>query len=194
MSFQPLLSGLDALSEPQTPPPGHALRDFPNVPRQALSKNAKWIGRAGELLVESVLLRIGLVSAQLPEFMPADCIVYHPVAFLSVQIKTCSKPRDGAFRFNISKGYHRSPNGVRRYDRGDYDLLALVALSENVVKFTADRQQTQSFQCAEIAKLRAYPRRSLDDALEEIGLADCDALPDDNTSVQLIRKGNAHDT
>lgn len=181
MSFRPLLSGLDVLSGPQTPPPGHALRDFPHVSRHALSQNAKWIGRAGELLVESVLLRIGLVSAQLPEFMPADCIVYHPSRLLSVQVKTCSRPRDGAFHFNVSKGYHRSPTGVRRYDRGDYDLLALVALSENVVKFTADRQQTQSFQAAEVARLRAYPRRSLDAALEEHGLASRNAVPADTT-------------
>ncbi|WP_281966965.1 hypothetical protein [Roseovarius nanhaiticus] len=184
MPYQLFLSGLDTLSEPKTPPPGHDLRNFPHVPRRALSANAKWIGRAGELLVESVLLRIGLVSAQLPEFMPADCIVYHPDAVLSVQIKTCSKPRDGAFHFNISKGYHRSPTGVRRYDRGDYDLLALVALSENVVKFTADRGQSQSFQCCETATLRAYPRRSLDTALEGIGLAACAALPANNTPVQ----------
>ncbi|SFO38477.1 hypothetical protein SAMN04487859_13711 [Roseovarius lutimaris] len=181
MTFQPPLSGLEKLFEPQIPPPGHDLRDFPHVPRRALSANAKWIGRAGELLVESVLLRIGLVSAQLPEFMPADCIVYHPDALLRVQIKTCSKPRNGAFHFNVSKGYHRSPTGVRPYDRSDYDLLALVALSENVVRFTADRRQTQSFLVADVPGLRAYPRRSFDDALEGIGLASCDATTSDTT-------------
>jgi len=179
MTFQPPLNGLEKLFEPQIPPLGHDLRDFPHVPRRALSANAKWIGRAGELLVESVLLRIGLVSAQLPEFMPADCIVYHPDALLRVQIKTCSKPRNGAFHFNISKGYHRSPTGVRRYDRGDFDLLALVALSENVVNFTADRRQAQSFSVADVSELRDHPRRSLDDALETIGILPCDAASTD---------------
>ena len=176
MSLQPRLIGLEELFESHIPPPpGHDLRNFPNVPRQALSANAKWIGLAGELLVESVLLRIGLVSAQLPEFMPADSIVYHPGALLRVQIKTCSKPRDGAFHFNVCKGYHRSPTGVRRYDRSDYDLLALVALSENVVKFTADRRQMQALLLADVPELRMYPRRSLDDALKAIGIQPRDA-------------------
>ncbi|WP_138936633.1 hypothetical protein [Roseovarius arcticus] len=184
MSFQPLLSGLDALSEPQTPPPGHALRDFPHVSSQALSANAKWIGRAGELLVESVLLRIGLVSSGLPEFMSADCVVHQPGRLLSVQIKTCSRPREGAFHFNISKGYHRSPTGVRRYGSGDYDLLALVALSENVVKFTANQRRMQSFLLADVHELRTHPRRSLDAALEERGLAPCDVAAAAPTTAQ----------
>lgn len=74
--------------------------------------------------------------------------------------------------FHVLKGYHRSPTGVRHYDQDDFDIVGLVALSENVVKFTTDRRQSHRIALSEIESLRATPCASFDRAMKDLGLSD----------------------
>ncbi|MEI4264319.1 hypothetical protein [Roseovarius sp. D0-M9] len=169
MSNQPPLSGFEALFAPQAAClPADTMRQFPRLSRDMLTSHAKWFGLSGECLVDSILLRFGIYTSQLPEMLPADRIVYHPEGDLRMQIKTCCRARNGFFHFNITKGYHRSPRGVKSYATDDFDVVALVALSENAVKFTANRQPSTRIALSEIDALRADPCASLDGAIEDL--------------------------
>ncbi|ARE81963.1 Hypothetical protein RAK1035_3293 [Roseovarius sp. AK1035] len=172
MSKQLLLSGFETLCASQIDSTHtNDIRDFPNLSRDTMTRNAKWFGLSGEFFVDSILLRFGIYTSQLPEVLPADRIVYHPRADLRMQIKTCCRARDGYFHFNLSRGYHRSPTGVKPYETNDFDLVALVALSENAVKFSADRQGSQRIAISEIETLRADPCASLEQAIDDLGFA-----------------------
>lgn len=175
MPKQPLLRGFEELFSSQTPRSNQTLRDFPNLSRDMLTRNAKWFGLAGESLVDSILLRFGIYTSDLPEMLPADRIVYHAGCNLRLQIKTACRPRNGYFHFNLVKGYHRSPVGVRHYDPDDFDVVALVALSANAVKFTSERHQAHRIALSELEPLRADPCRSLERAIEDLGLANANA-------------------
>ncbi len=170
MTYQPTLAGLEEIFRRPLTPPQPDLLQFPEIDTETLRYHGKQFGRAGELLVESTLLRFGLQSVSLPEHLPFDYAVLHERGLIRVQVKTASRLRDGRYHFTISKGYHRSPAGVRGYSQADYDLLALVGLSENVVKFTADRRRSQSIGVEEIEELRRRPGASFEYALEELGV------------------------
>lgn len=170
MTYQPPLAGLEDVFQLPLPAQNTKLLQFPRIDTETLRRHGKLFGRAGELLVESVLLRLGLESVSLPEHLPFDYAVLHGRGIIRVQVKTASRPRDGSFNFSISKGYHRSPGGVREYSREDFDLLALVALSEDVVKFTADRRRSQVIGMDEIEDLRRCPGASFESALTEMGM------------------------
>lgn len=168
MTFQPTLAGFEELFAPIFPPQNEDLRDFPDVTSDALKIHGKELGRAGELLVESTLLRLGHQSISVAEYLPFDCIVLHPQGLIKIQVKTAARPRSACYNFNISRGYHRSPTGVRSYSDTDYDLLALVALSDNVVKFSAERRRSQNIGLDEIAGLRIRPGETFEAALEDL--------------------------
>lgn len=170
MTYQPPLAGLEDVFQLQLPAHTSELLRFPQVDTDTLRRHGKLFGRAGELIVESVLLRLGLACVSVPEYLPFDCAMLHARGIIRVQIKTASRPRDDGFHFSISKGYHRSPRGVRQYDQGDFDLLALVGLSEDVVKFTADRRRSQVIGADEIEVLRRRPGASLEAALSDLGV------------------------
>lgn len=172
MSKQPLLRGFEELfSSPPTSTDD--IRDFPDLSRNTMTRHAKWFGLSGEYLVDSILLRFKIYTSHLPEMLPADRIVHLPDGNnLRLQIKTCCRPRNGYFHFTLTKGYHRSPNGVKRYEDNDFDLVALVALSENAIKFTADKHQSQKVALDEIHALRADPCASLERAIDDLGLTD----------------------
>lgn len=170
MTYQPLLAGWeDALRLPG-PPKQTALLQFPNVDADILKRHGKEIGRAGERLVESILCRLGLNCQLVDEHQAYDCVVFLRSSYLRVQIKTAARPRNGRYHCNVAKGYHGSPNGVRRYDESDYDLLALVGLQDNVVKFSADRARSQFIGLDEVDLLRRRPAASYLRALGELGL------------------------
>lgn len=174
MTFQPTLAGFEELFAPIFPSQNEDLRDFPDVKSEALKTHGKELGRAGELLVESTLLRIGYQSISVSEHLPFDCVVLQPQGLIRIQVKTAARPRSACYNFNISKGYHRSPGGVRGYAESDFDLLALVALSDNVVKFSSDRRRSQSIGLDEVAGLRQRPGLSFEAALEDVqGLQNC---------------------
>ncbi|MFX0547617.1 hypothetical protein ACEWPL_019055 [Roseovarius sp. S1116L3] len=189
---QPLLSGFETLFASQAA--SHSsddLRQFPKLSRDMLTRHAKWFGLSGEHLVDSILLRFGIYTSQLPEVLPADRIVYHPHGDLRLQIKTCCRPRSGYFHFSLTKGYHRSPTGIKSYASDDFDLVALVALAENAVKFTAGRQQSHRIALSEIDTLRMDPCASLDQAMVDLGLSTAGAfLP---VPAPTLREGDRHD-
>lgn len=175
MKKQPPLRGFEELFACEKPSCSQDLHDFPNLSRDTLTRNAKWFGLAGEYFVDSILLRFGIYTSDLPEMLPADRIVYHAGCNLRLQIKTACRPRNGYFHFNLVKGYHRSPVGVRHYDPNDFDVVALVALSANAVKFTSERHQAHRIALSELQSLRAAPCRSLERAIENLGLAHANA-------------------
>ena len=78
---------------------------------------------------------------------------------------------DGAYHFDIKRGYQRGPNGTRAYDRGDFDLLALVGLPHDIVKFTAGWAKSHVIRGHEIPGLRNAPGSSLRQALADLGLS-----------------------
>lgn len=123
--------------------------------------------------------------------LPADRIVYHPNGDLRLQIKTCCRSRDGYFHFTLTKGYHRSPTGVKRYEDSDFDLVALVALSENAVKFTAERHQSHRVAVSELTALRTDPCASLERAIDDLGLSD--GTMSEATPAALSEEGAPHD-
>ncbi|SFO38702.1 hypothetical protein SAMN04487859_1383 [Roseovarius lutimaris] len=172
MFKQPPLSGFEALFASRA---AHLsaddIRQFPDLSPDMLTRHAKWFGLSGEHLVDSILLRFGIYTSQLPEMLPADRIVYHPDGDLRLQIKTCCRSRNGYFHFSLTKGYHRSPTGVKSYAPDDFDIVALVALSENVVKFTADRHQSHRIALSEIDSLRTDPCSSLERAVKDLSLS-----------------------
>jgi hypothetical protein len=170
MTHQPPLRGLEDVFRPDLPVHNTELMHFPNVGSDTLKHHGKQIGRAGELLVESILLRMGLPSVSPAEFMPVDFFVFHEIGILRVQVKTAARAKNGCYQFNISHGYHRSPRGVRRYAETDFDLLALVGLQDNVVKFSSDRRRSQSIGVDEVDRLRRRPGESFEQALDALGV------------------------
>lgn len=171
MTKQPLLSGFEDLFSCSPPQVSDDIVNFPNLSHDTLTRYAKWFGTAGELFVDSTLLRFGIHTSHLPEMLSADRIMYHGENALRLQIKTCCRARNGSFHFSLSRGYHRSPGGVTGYAESDFDLVVLVALSENAIKFTADKRRSQSISLREIEGLREDPCASLNLALADLGLS-----------------------
>lgn len=176
----PVQLPLTGLSLPEPAPLAAAdlsdLWSYPDLSTQTLCTHAKLLGHAGECLADSLLSRFGLLSIPLPEMSPADRLVLHPARPLRLQVKTTSTRRGTAWQFNIQRGYAHAPSGIRPYEAGAFDLLALVVLPENVVRFTAELRPRHRIAQAEIAALRAKPRASLEEALLSLGLgAGCDA-------------------
>ena len=170
--FQPRLPGFP----PPAPAPEafearDALRDYPNIGGNTISRFAKQLGTAGELLFDSVLMRLGERVIPCSEHEPFDRVLWLPEALVRVQIKTRHVISDGQYVFTIRKGYQRGPNGTKPYERGDFDLLALVILPESVIKFTSEWRSTHRVAAEEIPGLRACPGASLRQALSDLGLS-----------------------
>jgi len=177
MAIQPSLPGL---APPCRAKPARtaraALARYPDVLRDDLCTHAKILGLAGEHLVDCVLAMLGERVIPTPEHEQFDRIVWLDQRLLRVQIKTRHVLGAGGYVFNVRRGYQRGPFGTRPYDPQDFDVLALVALPEFVVKFTAEWRPSHVVSIAEIPRLRRQPRASFDTALNALGLAD--AVPD----------------
>ncbi|MGP9791094.1 group I intron-associated PD-(D/E)XK endonuclease [Roseinatronobacter sp. NSM] len=154
-----------------------ALRDYPKIGGNVMARFAKQLGTAGELLFDSTMMRLGERTIPCSEHEPFDRILWLPDALVRVQIKTRHAISDGQYVFNIKKGYQRGPTGTKPYDPADFDLLALVILPENAIKFTADWRNTHRVALSEIARLRASPGASLRLALSDLGLSGICATP-----------------
>jgi len=151
------------------PDTGHdALRAYPEVEPNVISKRAREIGLSGELLVMSKLIRIGFTVLQPPDHLHHDLMMVWQNRLLRVQVKATTRPYKGAYRFNMSRGYRNNPLGTRPYERCDYDLAALVILPEECVFFTAERRERHCLPVSVIAQLWAHPSHSLFEALSEL--------------------------
>ncbi|WP_071795133.1 hypothetical protein [Natronohydrobacter thiooxidans] len=155
-----------------------SLLHYPDVSSGVLCENAKTLGHASELLVDSVFARLGIPVASFAEHSPFDRMIWIGSNCLRVQVKGRHRMTDGGYHFDIKRGYQRGPNGTREYDRGDFDVLALVGLPHDIVKFTASWSKSHVIRGHEIPGLRNRPGASLQQALDALGLsgttpADC---------------------
>jgi hypothetical protein len=147
-----------------------SLWDYPDCPTEILNRHAKRIGTSGEQLFDSFMTRFGLQAHALSEAHSADRLLIVGNVGLYVQIKTTTHPHGGIYRFSASRGYNRSPGGVRAYEAGAFDLLALAVLPENVIAFTTSRRMYQGIAATAIPALRARPRDTLEEALRALGV------------------------
>lgn len=171
MPYQPSLPGLVAPCAPASVSNlFDTLLHYPNIRAELMCARAKELGQSAELLTDSLLARLGIPCANFAEHSPFDRLIWIGSACLRLQIKSRHRTNDGGYRFEIKKGYQRGPNGTRPYERGDFDILALVALPENVVKFTSDWSTSHVIRLDEIRGLRARPGQSLIQALEALGM------------------------
>ena len=174
MAHQPLLPGIDPVCPaPGTDPatPADTLWSYPDCAALTLQQNAKMIGFAGELFVDSVFARLGLHSSSVSEGLPYDRLLLVDGEGIPIQVKATTNTQSGAFRFSATQGYRRSPRGVRPYSEDAFDILALVALPENAVFFTASKALTHCIPMAQVPMLRARPQITLAQALRSLGHA-----------------------
>lgn len=144
-----------------------ALRNFPNVSHCARRANAKFIGAAGEYLVDSLLTRHGLTVWTAPDLDIADRLLNFDDRSVLIQIKTVTAPRDGRCTFQCTHGNYRA-GGVSAYNQKDFHIAALVVLSHNVVKFVPNRGRSFSVFVSEFEDLAADPLGSLERSLADI--------------------------
>jgi hypothetical protein len=148
---------------PRCPP----LANYPHVSGRLRSVEAKRIGRAGEALVDSTLQRYGFECFEAPEDAPFDRIVglrdaHEEFRLLgTMQVKTTTEAADGFYRFRMSCGFHRSPQGRRSYGAEAFNIAALVILPHNAVFFTAEKAEMHRIAVPELAGLIARPQASL---------------------------------
>ncbi|PZX37963.1 hypothetical protein LY56_03164 [Roseinatronobacter thiooxidans] len=174
MPHQLLLPGLPP--PPPLPPEcraaREALRNYPKVPGHILSHYAKQLGTSGELLFDSVMMRLGERSIPCAEHEAFDRILWLPQALVRVQIKTRHVMTHDSYVFDIKKGYRGGPTGTKSYNRSDFDILALIVLPESVIKFTAEWQNFHRIRMSEIQDLRKRPGASFTQTLASMGLAE----------------------
>lgn len=172
MTIQPTLPGLllpvpRPTTTPARPDLGE-LRDFPQISSTAKTVFAKRLGTAAEQLCDSILNRCGIDTIPMAEFSAYDRVIRIDTRELRLQIKTRLSAWSGRFEFRVAHGNPRHASGVRAYADDAFDLVALVVLHENVVKFSASKAQRQCVALSEVAGLRARPFASLDAALRNL--------------------------
>ena len=150
---------------------------YPNVSPEALSRRARMIGLAGEALVDSLLLRHGLLPSPVPDGSSSDRLLPLARRTVRLQIKTRTRASARGYEFRMQKGYRGNPSGRRNYAPGDFDLAALVALPLNTVLFTAARGSQLLMPRAALARLAERPLASLDAALRDLDLPAPAAAP-----------------
>ena len=171
MRHQPCLPGFDApATAGSTPSDTPVMLTYPNIPGRVLCERAKELGLAAELYVDSILSRLGIPFAQFGEHAAFDRLIWIGSRCLRVQIKGRHRISASGYHFEIRKGYQRGPVGTRPYKRGEFDLLALVGLPHDVVRFTSEWSPQHRILASEIPQLRARPGRSLTIALANLGL------------------------
>ena len=149
-----------------------SLHGFPDITAIAVQHHAQQIGHAGECLHDSLLIRRGERLVPAPTGAPFDRVIFRPSAIVRIQVKTCAtSSTDGSFRFRMQKGFRHSGSGTKPYLDGDFDLAALVCLSENIVFFTTSACANIRIPAARIPQLRANPYDSFDTAMSALGIA-----------------------
>ena len=144
------------------------LSTYPHAEPQALSRNGRAIGNAGEHVVDSLAARHGLVLAVVDDGLSFDRVLQLPGTMIRLQIKTRTKPLANGYLFAMSKGYRGAPAGVRPYAPNDFDLAALVVLPLNFVFFSAAKTPRIMVTFEQIRRLRTDPLASLDSAVQTI--------------------------
>lgn len=154
------------------------LRSFPLIDSASKSIFAKRFGLAAEQLCDSLLTRLGIDSVPVPDYEPYDRLIRLDGAEYRLQVKTRLSISPSGYVFRVKQGNPRHASGVRAYAGDAFDIVALVSLQHNAVKFSASKDPQQYLRLSEIAGLQASPWHSLRLALEQIGTrAEPRALP-----------------
>lgn len=172
MPQQPLLPGIILPIRPPEPRDAReALATYPDMTSEDLCRYAKWLGAAAETTVDALFLRLGERVFPAPEHERHDRVWILPDGTpLRIQVKTRhSQSSTGAYVFDLRQRSARGSTGKGPYLPGDFDLLAMVLLSENVIAFTAEWQTRHVIEPGEIPALRRHPRATLDAALMRLG-------------------------
>ncbi|MBM2323652.1 MULTISPECIES: hypothetical protein [Marivita] len=175
---QPYLPGMPMPPRPtETRDARTALATYPAITTQDLCRYAKFLGASAELLVDSFFMRFGERVFPMPEHERCDRVLILPDGTpIRIQVKTRHTQNDrGDYIFTLRQRSERGCTGRGPYEPQDFDILAMVALSEGVIRFTADWHLRQVIHASEIAELRRNPRQSLDAALARLGHTD--AIP-----------------
>ncbi|ASP21260.1 hypothetical protein ANTHELSMS3_02598 [Antarctobacter heliothermus] len=176
MITQPYLRGLDLPRDPAPRAdalvPLTELHAFPDISTAAKTHHAKRFGSAAELLCDSLLMRLGIDSHPSPEFQAFDRLIYLNDRPLRLQIKVRLSAENNAFWFKVAHGNPRHASGVRGYRHDAFDLLALVILHHNVVKFSASKASQQQIALSEIPRLRNHPFESLRSAFNALEVSE----------------------
>ncbi|WP_434622444.1 hypothetical protein [Tabrizicola sp. M-4] len=143
------------------------LRHFPDVPQCTRRAKAKFIGAAGEYLVDSVLTRAGLTVWTAADLDIADRLLNIAGTAVLIQVKTVTAPRHGRCTFQNTHGNARA-GGVFAYGEKDFHIAALAVLSHNVVKFVPNLGRSFSVLESELEDLAADPIDSLEVAIAHI--------------------------
>ncbi|WP_143710492.1 hypothetical protein [Tabrizicola sp. TH137] len=143
------------------------LRGFPEICHSVRSANAKFIGAAGEFLVDSVLTRHGLRVWTAPDLHCADRLLDLSGHALLLQIKTITAPTDGVCSFSMQRGNGRT-GGQRPYSANAFDIAALVILSHNAVKFMPNFGRSFRILESELPALIADPIESLEVSISTV--------------------------
>lgn len=171
---QLLLPGITLPTRPaETRDAREALAEYPDMSTEDLCRYAKWLGAAAEMTVDTLFMRLGERVFPAPEHERFDRILMLPDgAPVRIQVKTRhTRTANGDYIFNLKQRSERGATGRGPYSAADFDILAMVALPEMVVRFTADWQTRHVIHAREIPSLRRNPRASLDQALMRLGHA-----------------------
>ncbi|MCW8306876.1 hypothetical protein AruPA_07485 [Acidiphilium sp. PA] len=98
--------------------------------------HAIMIGEAGASLATSRLLAWGFPTQQAMPGSPYDLSVdLADGGHARIQVKTTNRLKDRAYHWILKRGCSSSASGTFRYERGDFDIAALVALPIDRVLF-----------------------------------------------------------
>lgn len=178
MPQQLFLPGIILPSRPAEPRDArNALAAYPDMRLDDLCRYAKVLGHSAELLVASILMRLGERDYPAPEYERHDRVLFLPGDTpLRIQVKTRhTRTPAGDYLFDLKQASERGATGRGPYSMADFDILAMVALPEMAVRFTADWQTRHTIYASEFPELRRNPRASLDAALMRLGHAN--AIP-----------------
>ena len=181
MPHQPFLSGLVLPPAAMPPPACRDLRHWPDVAAETVCQHAQRLGAAGELMFDAQMLCFGETPLDPGAFFPFDRLLLRAPRALRVQIKSVIMPSGrGGYSVEPRKGYRGSPQGMRRYGDGDFDLLAIVLLRESVIYYSAEKAPRHCIPLSAIAQLRQNPRASFDSAVAALDAAACERTAPDS--------------
>lgn len=164
------------------------LFNYPLLAGALRSTHAKCIGRAGECLLDSLLIRFGFESFSPGENLGFDRLVALDVGgrdlvnLARIQIKTVTFAKGGFYTFNLACGYRGSPAGRRSYHAEAFDIAACVILPKNAIFFSAEKRPRYAIHVSEVEVLQSRPQASLLHALRQVWTAKHErgnVVPDD---------------
>ncbi|MFY0624145.1 MAG: hypothetical protein JXQ89_20870 [Pelagimonas sp.] len=171
---QLLLPGITLPTRPaETRDAREALAAYPEMPTADLCRYAKWLGAAAEMLVDALFMRLGERIFPAPEHERHDRVLLLPDGSpVRIQVKTRHTTNSsGDYVFNLKQRSERGATGRGPYSAADFDILAMVALPDMAVHFTADWRTRHTIYASEFPELRRNPRATLDEALMRLGHA-----------------------